>query len=694
MTIKRIMLVLLATLSCLLIFSQGRLFYEAYSRYIISKEASNGNQAVDTLLDGANYLAIERGVTNSALNNSDIASPEILKKIADAREAFNKEAAEYTEQASAAGMVVEDHYQQSINKAFEAVKALRQAVDANLSKPKAERDTQLMANWMPGITALIVETQNLRINLASQTMSKDSSMAKETMIRHNIWLMTEYAGRERGVLAGVIVSGEPISPEQTQKLLGYRGKVEEGWNALTNMYMNKEEHAAFDAPIAAARDNFFGSFEKVRQAVYADAKLGVGYNITAKDWISQSTQAIDTLNKIQETTTDYMDSVLEMHGSEASNGMMLYGLLLFSSVLAVVVALWVVLRRVLSPIHSLSVSMNTIAAGKYDQTVPYLARTDEIGNMAKSVEVFRNNGIEKIRLEEEQKQVEIRAQQEKKKAQNDLANRFESQVQGIISTVAAAATQLYQTAESMSKIIEFSSDKAGNVANASGLAAQNVQSVAAAAEEMTATVKEIAGQLAKSSTAVKETVQEVNKADGIAILLSEATQKIGEIVDVIQNIAGQINLLALNATIESARAGEAGKGFAVVASEVKNLATQTAKSTDEITSHVQSIQEVSRQVVEVLQLVKKSVANVDEYSAAISAAVEEQSATNNEISSSMNKASVGTQQINNDISEVSKASAEASAAAVQTLDAARMVSVEAEKLSQEVSSFLSSVRNG
>ena len=695
MTIKSIMVGLLALLSVQLILSQGLLFHQAYNDSIRSSKAAAANIVVSDLLKAGALRALERGLTNTALNDPEPASSDTTKKITDIRAESAKYYSEAMDSMGATSLTIDKKYQENISAASEEVKSLRQLVDQDLSKPKTSRDADVVTKWVPTITNLIMGVQKLRINLSSQSLVGDAALGKDTLIRHSIWMMTEYAGRERAMLGGIIASAtSPISQEQLEKLAGFRSKVDEGWSILTNINMSPEEHAAFDAALDAAKTDFFGDFEKVRQNVYAEGKASFIYSISAKDWVARSTQAIDTLLKLQEISTTWIANLMDNNKASAQRNIALNGMSLAVAIAAVICAIWVVLARVIKPINAMSSSMNVIATGEYNQLVPYMERIDEIGHMAKSVEVFRQNGLEKLQLEAQAKEAELRAQEEKRKAQNDLASKFEFQVQGIISTVASAATQLYQTAEGMSKTIAISSTKAELVANASGQASQNVQSVAAAAEEMTATVKEIASQLAKSSMAVKETVLEVNRADGIAALLAEATKKIGQIIEVIQNIAGQINLLALNATIEAARAGEAGKGFSVVASEVKNLANQTSKSTEEITGHVQSIQDVSRQVIEVLQSVKKSVSSVDEYAAAISAAVEEQSATNNEISSNMSRAATGTRQINDDISEVSKASAEASDAAAQTLEAARMVSKEAEKLNQEVSAFLAGVRNG
>ncbi len=380
-------------------------------------------------------------------------------------------------------------------------------------------------------------------------------------------------------------------------------------------------------------------------------------------------------------------SVLE----NVKNGMLV--VLLGAFVVSLLTAL-AIGAAVSKPIKRSAEVIEAIAGGDTTIEITGTERKDEIGALARASEVFKQSVEARARLEAEQKEAERRAAIDKKKAQEDLANRFQSRVQGIIQTVASAATELYQTSESMGTIIHNVNSKAENASKASNLASHNVQSVAAAAEEMSSTVKEIAHQIARSSQAVREAVTQSEKADKTSDQLEEATKKIGDIVSLIQSIAGQINLLALNATIESARAGEAGKGFAVVAGEVKVLAAQTSKATDQIAGYITSIQNVAHEVVTTLRSIRESIGHVNEYSSAMSAAVEEQSAATSEIAGNMGNAASSTAQISTDVTDVSRSSADASAAASQVLDAAKMLSQEAEKLDQEVKTFLSEVRAG
>lgn len=366
----------------------------------------------------------------------------------------------------------------------------------------------------------------------------------------------------------------------------------------------------------------------------------------------------------------------------------LAGIMLFS-VIGIAFA-----RSITGRLNSLRNAMADLAGGNRSTEIPHTALADEVGDMARAVEVFKQNAIRNYEMEQEQERQKLRAEEEKKQAQQAMATNFERRVQGIINSVASAATELYQTAEAMSSTIGIASQKAGTVATASNDASQNVQSVASATDEMTASVREITEQVAKSSRVVAEAVDRVQQADITSQSLEQSAREIGSVVELIQDIAGQINLLALNATIESARAGEAGKGFAVVATEVKNLAGQTGQATDEIARRIGSIQEVSRAVVNTLVEIKQAINHINEYSSAISAAIEEQSAVTSEIASNMGSAALRTQHITTNITDVTSSASEASYSASQVLDAAKALSQEAETLRREVDGFLNEVRAG
>ncbi|MDG4546716.1 MAG: methyl-accepting chemotaxis protein [Rickettsiales bacterium] len=365
----------------------------------------------------------------------------------------------------------------------------------------------------------------------------------------------------------------------------------------------------------------------------------------------------------------------------------------------VVVAIFTVLsilfsRGISSPITKMVKIMRDIADGNSSVEIPGLDKKDEIGEMAKALQVFKENALEKGQLEKDRKLADIKAEEDKKKAMHDLASRFEQSVQGMLNSVAAAATQLSHTAESMGNNVNDVNNKTKDVSNSSGRTSQNVSTVAAASEEMLASVNEISSQVTKSTEVVNDAVKKAVNAESSARSLEIASSEIGSVVKLIRDIAEQINLLALNATIESARAGEAGKGFAVVASEVKNLSNQATRATEDIASQIENVQSISSEVSEALNAIKSAVDKVNEYSGGISAAVEEQTATTYEITKNMQVASQETQEVTSHISDITNLASHAKEASVQMLEASQGVSREAEKLNMAFANFLNEVRHG
>lgn len=344
------------------------------------------------------------------------------------------------------------------------------------------------------------------------------------------------------------------------------------------------------------------------------------------------------------------------------------------------------------PIKRMTDTMKSLAGGNTDVDVPSTQNTNEIGNMAKAVLIFKNNMMETERLKREQEEKKLLTEEEKKETREKLANKFEASVKAIVNMVASAATQLSQTAESLTQVVNQSSQVASNAASGAAQTSANVQSVASAAEEMTASVKEISSQVQNSNSMVLDSVQKAESADMQANSLSIATQKVKEVIGLISNIAGQINLLALNATIESARAGDAGKGFAVVASEVKNLASQTDKSVQEIDKVIQEMNGASDGIIVSLKDIKSSIENISNASSTIAAAVEEQSASTNEIARNIISAAQGTEVISNNLSEVLVSSSQAESSSKQVLEASKMLSRQAEQLNIEVDDFLKTIR--
>jgi methyl-accepting chemotaxis protein len=349
-------------------------------------------------------------------------------------------------------------------------------------------------------------------------------------------------------------------------------------------------------------------------------------------------------------------------------------------------------RSISKALSAMVRSMTGLAGGDLKVAIPGLGRTDEVGEMAGAVQVFKTNMIETERLRTEQSEVEQRQAQQRKADMNRLADDFERAVSGIVETVSSASTELEASASTLTSTAERAQELTTAVAAASEEASTNVQSVASATEEMASSVNEISRQVQESARMANEAVDQARATNDRVSELSKAAARIGDVVELINTIAGQTNLLALNATIEAARAGEAGRGFAVVASEVKALAEQTAKATGEIGQQISGIQAATRESVGAIKEISGTIEKLSEISSTIAAAVEEQGAATQEISRNVQQAAQGTQQVSSNITDVQRGASETGSASSQVLSAAQSLSGESNRLKLEVGKFLNSVR--
>jgi len=345
------------------------------------------------------------------------------------------------------------------------------------------------------------------------------------------------------------------------------------------------------------------------------------------------------------------------------------------------------------PMRALSVSMDELAGGNFAVVLPGLGRKDELGAVAGAVERFKVVSEQKAREEAEAKIRQDQLAAQRRKAEMvKLADSFEAAVGEIVETVSSASTELEASAGTLTSTAERAQEVTTKVAAASEEASSNVQSVASATEELSSSVNEISRQVQESARMANEAVDQARVTNDRVGELSKAASRIGDVVELINTIAGQTNLLALNATIEAARAGEAGRGFAVVASEVKALAEQTAKATGEIGQQITGIQAATQESVGAIKQISGTIERLSEIASTIAAAVEEQGASTQEISRNVQQAAQGTQQVSSNITDVQRGASETGSASAQVLSAAKSLSSDSNRLKLEVGKFLDSVR--
>ncbi len=644
-----------------------------------------------TLFKTLQEARLERGNTLTALTGE---TPVIQSIADDIATSLRK-----TEEGYAAGLALLAEVDvpglsQAVTKlkaSRDALAALRPKAASDMKAPKAQRDAQLVRDWPAVGQNFLDQLEATGTLLESSLMLADPVIDQLLAVKRAAWTVRSYAGASVLRIGSTLSAGRGWTQAEALAYAGDRGHVGAAWPVVVDAAARPELPATIAAAAKEAAGSISGPAAEQNAAISKVLAAGEKSDVAAPDYLRAQIAALGRIGNVAIVALDEIVKRADGQIAAATRGLVLNAALLVAALVLTVAGFLIALRRISAPIRALTDAMGRLAGHDLEVAIPGTERADEIGDMSRAVGFFKEKMIEADALAAEQRV----AQEQKERRQQAIEahiKEFDRSVSVSLTGLTGASGELQTTSKSMSAIAEDTSQKSTSVAAASEQASTNVQTVASAAEELSSSIGEITRQVAESTRITGQAVQQVDETNGQVRMLAETAQKIGDVVKLIHGIAGQTNLLALNATIEAARAGEAGKGFAVVASEVKNLATQTARATEDITAQVEAIQGATGKAVAAIGAIGQTIGKVSEIATAIASAVEEQGAATQEIARNVQQAASGTSLVSANIAAVTQATDQTGVASSQVLTAAGELARLSESLRGEVDGFIGKMR--
>jgi methyl-accepting chemotaxis protein len=690
MRIGRLFAVSMLSVTALAAILGAGVLVPQYRTFANKTEAIKAVEAFGAVLAVGQQIAGHRAPYLSPLFQDGAATPAQLEPIAKA--ARQADAAFANAKAAVGALSDSAVIVEGLNQAATRLGDLRAATDRALGVPMSARDTTVVKGFLPGVAQVVAIVEPLLNRLENQVTTADASLTALLNVARTAQDVRVSAGGRAAMMSQAVSARRPMTAAEISAIDRAQGRVDLDRERIEAGVDQIGSPARLMKPLKDAVDAYFGTaapwLEKEVLAARNDGKYGIS---SEDELAARVVPAVQSFFAVRDAA---LAEAAERAGAARDGALTMLALagLAVVALLGVLAGVTVMLhRRVVTPLATLTEAVGELAAGRDDVAIPTIDRADEIGAMAGSLQVFKQ-ALTAKKAADKAAAVEADAKIERGQRVDKITRDFEAMIGEVVEVVSSASSELEASAGTLTASAERSEQLTTVVAAASEEASTNVQSVASATEEMASSVNEISRQVQDSARIASEAVEQAQKTNDRVGELAKAAARIGDVVELINTIAGQTNLLALNATIEAARAGEAGRGFAVVASEVKALAEQTAKATGEISQQISGIQAATQESVGAIQEIGNTIGRMSEIATAIASAVEQQGAATQEISRNVQQAAHGTQQVSANITDVQRGASATGSASSHVLTAAKSLSGESSRLKREVGKFLSAVR--
>ena len=560
-----------------------------------------------------------------------------------------------------------------------------------VAKPRASRREALATEYLESEDGLMTILEKLSPVLAASVNHQDATIDQFLMIKQMAWLLRQNAG-ESSVIVGNALSSGKIAPDAQVAFTKFLGATDAAWSAIELAATGMQLPPALSAAMSETKSVYFDpQYAATRDGIIATVAKGEKPSMTANQWSPYSVGRMASAIRLADAALAAARDHAANQRAGALQSLLVQMALLVAAIVLTGATTLVVNRRVITPLHRIRDAMLKVAGGDLGVDSGYLDRKDEIGSLAGALETFKQQAIDKLKIEEQERERNAGAAA-RQRAIEGYVGEFKGVVRKSLGELSEASGEMRKTSGDLSEVSRQTNERVEVAGRASNEASSSVESVAAAAEELSASINDISQQAAHAAGIASRAVNQARETDGTVQGLAQSASRIGEVVGLINTIAAQTNLLALNATIEAARAGEAGRGFAVVASEVKSLASQTAKATEEISEQIADIQKVAGDAINAIQAIGGIIGEVNEVATAIAAAVQEQGAATQEITRSTQYAAQGTKNVSDNITGVKADADTAAGAADNVKHASETLETQSRQLGQQVSDFLGKIR--